>query len=246
MGNSEVGHTNIGSGRVVAQGLVVIDDEIAEGSFAKNPALQRCIEHARKTGGTLHFLGLVSDGRVHSSQRHLEALIDAAAEAHVAFVVDAFLDGRDTAPRSADRYLALLQDYLEKRGRPDGIATISGRYYAMDRDQRWERVERAYAVLARGQADYRAPDAATAIREAYARDESDEFVVPTIIGEPRRIRDGDAVVFFNFRPDRARQLTLAFIVEVDQHGCDASSSGRDRRAKRSEKSSPGRVCANSV
>ncbi len=209
MGNSEVGHTNIGSGRVVPQGLVVIDDEIADGSFAKNPALVQCIAHVRQTGGTIHFLGLVSDGRVHSSQRHLEALVDAAAQARVPFVVDAFLDGRDTAPRSAERYLAELQAYLEKRERPDAIATISGRYYAMDRDKRWERIERAYVALVRAQADHHAADAASAIRDAYARDESDEFVVPTIIGEPRPIRDGDAAIFFNFRPDRARELTLA-------------------------------------
>lgn len=210
MGNSEVGHINIGSGRVVPQGVVVIDEEIASGTFAQNATLRACIEHVRKTGGTLHLMGLVSDGKVHSSLDHLEALIDVAAEAGIPFAVEAFLDGRDTPPRSADVYLARLEQHLAAHGRAGAIAMISGRYYAMDRDKRWERTRKAYDALAKGEAAYHATSAEAALRAAYERDESDEFVVPTIVGEPRPLKDGDACIFFNFRPDRARQLTLAF------------------------------------
>ena len=210
MGNSEVGHINIGSGRVVPQGVVVIDEEIAGGTFASNPTLRACFEHVQRTRGTLHFLGLVSDGKVHSSLDHLEALIAVASEAGVPFVVDAFLDGRDTPPKSAAQYLERLETALHKHGRDGAIASISGRYYAMDRDKRWERTQKAYDLLAHGKAEYTAADALGALNAAYARGESDEFVVPTICGEARPVRDGDACIFFNFRPDRARQLTLAF------------------------------------
>jgi len=210
MGNSEVGHINIGSGRVVPQGVVVIDSEIADGSFAKNPVLRDAIEHVQKSGGSLQLLGLLSDGCVHSSLLHLEALIDAAAAAKVPFEIHAFLDGRDTPPRSALTYLDRLNKRLEAVERPNAIASVSGRFYAMDRDKRWERVERAYEALARGKAAFNAPNARTAIEAAYARDESDEFVQPTLIGANRPVRDGDSVIFFNFRPDRARELTLAF------------------------------------
>jgi 2,3-bisphosphoglycerate-independent phosphoglycerate mutase len=210
MGNSEVGHINIGSGRTVPQGIVVIDAQIADGSFRTNPTLAAVLAHVTASHGTLHFAGLLSDGKVHSSQDHLEALIDAAVAAGVPIAIDAFLDGRDVAPRSASTYLARLEAFLAARGRGGAIATVGGRYYGMDRDKRWDRTEKAYAALVRGSAAYRAPTAEAALADAYARDESDEFVVPTIIGEPRPIRDGDAVIFFNFRPDRARQLTLAF------------------------------------
>ncbi len=168
MGNSEVGHINIGAGRTVPQGIVVIDAQIADGSFRANRALTGVLAHVKSSGGTLHFLGLLSDGKVHSSQDHLEALIDAA------------------------------------------IATIGGRYYAMDRDKRWERIEKAYAALVRGEAAHHASTATDALDDAYARDENDEFVLPTLVGEARPMRDGDAVIFFNFRPDRARQIALAF------------------------------------
>ncbi len=210
MGNSEVGHINIGSGRVVPQGIVVIDSAIAEGSFAKNPVLHEAIEHVQSTGGSLHFLGLLSDGSVHSSMLHLEALIDAAANAKVPFEIHAFLDGRDTPPRSALTYVDRLSKRLEEVGSPNAIATVTGRFYAMDRDKRWDRVERAYEALARGKAAFNAPNARMAIEAAYARDESDEFVQPTLIGAIRPIRDGDSAIFFNFRPDRARELTMAF------------------------------------
>jgi 2,3-bisphosphoglycerate-independent phosphoglycerate mutase len=210
MGNSEVGHINIGSGRVVPQGVVVIDEEIASGTFPQNTTLRACIEHVRKTGGTVHLMGLVSDGKVHSSLDHVEALIDVIAEAGVPLAVDAFLDGRDTPPSSAGTYLARLERRLAQRERAGAIATISGRYYAMDRDKRWERTRKAYDALANGAADHRAASAQEALAAAYARGETDEFVVPTVVGEPRPVKSGDACIFFNFRPDRARQLTLAF------------------------------------
>ncbi|GAC1425757.1 MAG: 2,3-bisphosphoglycerate-independent phosphoglycerate mutase [Candidatus Velthaea sp.] len=210
MGNSEVGHINIGSGRTVPQGIVVIDAEIAEGSFSTNKTLMQAIAHVRSSGGRLHFMGLLSDGKVHSSQDHLEALIDAALAADVPIAIDAFLDGRDVPPRSAQVYIDRLEGYLARAGRPGAIATVSGRYFAMDRDKRWDRTEKAYTTLVRGKAAHRAATASQALAEAYARGENDEFVIPTIVGEARPVKDGDAVIFFNFRPDRARQLTLAF------------------------------------
>jgi 2,3-bisphosphoglycerate-independent phosphoglycerate mutase len=210
MGNSEVGHINIGSGRTVPQGIVVIDAQIADGSFKTIAALSGVLAHVAGSGGTLHFLGLLSDGKVHSSQDHLEALIDAAIAAGVPIAIDAFLDGRDVPPRSAKIYIDRLEGYLAAHGRPGAISTIGGRYYGMDRDKRWDRVEKAYAALVRGIAEHRAPTAVAALEAAYARDENDEFVLPTIVGEPRPVRDGDAVIFFNFRPDRARELTIAF------------------------------------
>ena len=210
MGNSEVGHMNLGSGRVVPQGVTVIDADIAAGELPSNPTLLNAIETVRLSGGTLHFMGLLSDGQVHSSIAQLFALLDVAAAAGVPFAVDAFLDGRDTPPRSAHTYVAQLEAHLAKLGRSGAIASVCGRFYAMDRDKRTERTARAYAMLAHGNADFTAPTAAAAVGEAYARGENDEFVLPTIVGEPRPVRSGDAVVFFNFRPDRARQLTTAF------------------------------------
>jgi len=210
MGNSEVGHTNLGSGRIVAQGQVLIDDAIANGEFARNEVLQACVAHVARTGGTLHLMGLLSDGRVHSSLEHLFALIDAAVAAGVPLAVHCFLDGRDTPPRSAQKYAAELEERLATVGRQGAIASVCGRYYAMDRDKRWERTERAYEALADGVAEHRAATARDAIAVAYARGEDDEFVGPTIVGPTRKIDDGDACIFFNFRPDRARQLTTAF------------------------------------
>ncbi len=210
MGNSEVGHMNLGSGRVVPQGVTIIDADVAEGRIASNETLRRCIAHVARTGGTLHLMGLLSDGKVHSSIQHLFALIDVAADAGVALAVHAFLDGRDTPPRSAGTYLDALEEHLDAIGRAGAIASVSGRFYAMDRDRRWERTRRAYDLLARGEADRHAPDARAALADAYARNESDEFVVPTSVGPVRPIRDGDACIFFNFRPDRARQLTTVF------------------------------------
>lgn len=210
MGNSEVGHMNLGSGRVVPQGVVVIDADITSGEFRRNATLQQSIAHVKGSEGTLHFMGLLSDGQVHSSIEHLFALIDAAVEANVPFAIHAFLDGRDTPPRSALTYVEQLEEKLALVGRPGSIASVSGRFYAMDRDKRWERTGLAYAMLAHGKAPHRAPDAEAAVRAGYGRDENDEFILPTIVGPARPVRDGDACIFFNFRPDRARQMTLAF------------------------------------
>ena len=210
MGNSEVGHMNIGSGRVVPQGVVLIDADIASGAFAVNPTLVECLEHVKRNGSTLHLLGLLSDGQVHSSITHLFALIDAAVAANVPVAIHAFLDGRDVPPRSAQIYIEALEEKLDAVGRPGSIASIGGRFYAMDRDKRWERIDTAFAVLVRGEAAYHAPTAIAALHAAYARDENDEFVVPTIVDPARTVGDGDACIFFNFRPDRARQLTQRF------------------------------------
>lgn len=210
IGNSEVGHLNLGSGRVVPQGVTIIDHDIASGEFARNETLARAIEHVRRSGGTLHLMGLLSDAKVHSSIKHLFALIDAAVAAGVPIAVHGFLDGRDSPPRSAREYIEQLESKLAAVGRAGSIASVSGRFYAMDRDRRWERTKRAYDLLANGEAEYRAPDARAALEAGYARGEDDEFVIPTIVGEARPVEDGDAWIFFNFRPDRARQLTTAF------------------------------------
>jgi 2,3-bisphosphoglycerate-independent phosphoglycerate mutase len=210
MGNSEVGHMNLGSGRVVPQGVVIIDADIASGEFAKNPVLHQCIDHVKSSGGTLHFMGLVSDGKVHSSLDHLLELISCAHAGKAKIAVHAFLDGRDTPPRSAAKYLQQVEDKLASVGESGAIRTVIGRYYAMDRDKRWERTQLAYDALARAQAPYHARSALEALEAGYARGEDDEFVKPTIVGAGRPIRSGDACIFFNFRPDRARQMTLAF------------------------------------
>lgn len=210
MGNSEVGHMNLGSGRVVPQGVVVIDADIASGEFSRNATLRACIDHVKATGGTLHLLGLLSDGQVHSSITQLFALIDAAVAAHVTFAVHTFLDGRDTPPRSALTYIEALEEKLAATGNSGSIASVCGRFYAMDRDKRWERTKQAYDLLAHAKAEHHAPTAAAAVSDGYARNQDDEFILPTTVGAPRAVNDGDACIFFNFRPDRARELTLAF------------------------------------
>ncbi|HET9342456.1 MAG TPA: 2,3-bisphosphoglycerate-independent phosphoglycerate mutase [Candidatus Eremiobacteraceae bacterium] len=208
-GNSEVGHLNLGAGRVVLQSVTRIDRSIKEGTFATNPTLQQCFAHAKRTGGTFHLFGLVSDGGVHSSFEHLDALIDAAKAAGVPVKVAAFLDGRDVPPRSAGPYLERLERKLAEHGNAS-ISMISGRYYAMDRDKRWERTRLAYEALVNAKA-LNADSAIAGLEMAYSAGEDDEFVKPTIIGDIDPIvHDGDACLFFNFRPDRARQLTRAF------------------------------------
>jgi 2,3-bisphosphoglycerate-independent phosphoglycerate mutase len=220
MGNSEVGHMNLGSGRVVPQGVVIIDDAIASGEFARNGTLQRTVAHVKKTGGRLHLLGLLSDGQVHSSIAHLFALIDVGVDAGVPVAIACFLDGRDTPPRSALTFVEQLEQRLALRGREGAIASVCGRFYAMDRDRRWERTKRAYDMLAFGTTpdengkQLHAATAADAVRLGYERGEGDEFVQPTTVGAIRTVEDGDACIFFNFRPDRARQLTMAFNGDV--------------------------------
>ena len=205
MGNSEVGHLNIGAGRVVKQAYTRITDTLADGSFVDNDAIAAAFDHAADNDGRVHFMGLVSDGGVHSDLVHLEALIDAAAAVGVPATTHAFTDGRDTAPEIADEFLAELSEHAAKRGTGD-VATVMGRYVAMDRDENWDRTKRAYDAIVDREAPQTAATAVDAAREAHARGETDEFIEPTLVegGEP--LCDGDAVVFFNFRADRARQL----------------------------------------
>ncbi len=215
MGNSEVGHLNIGAGRVVYQEFTRIDRAINNGHFFLNLPLKDTLAKVKANHGALHILGLLSDGGVHSHENHIHAMLEMAVQEGVKQVyVHAFLDGRDTPPRSAQAYLVKLQDKIDslKGGR---IASIIGRYFAMDRDHRWQRVKAAYDLLTLGRADYTAPNALEGLEKAYARGENDEFVKATAIvppGEaPVQMRDGDAIVFMNFRSDRARQLTRTFI-----------------------------------
>ncbi len=211
MGNSEVGHLNIGAGRIVYQDLTRITKAIEDGEFFANRVLRQACAKAVGRGSTLHLMGLVSEGGVHSDMGHLAACLDLAAREHVGDVlVHAFLDGRDTLPRSAKEYLARVQAVMDRLhlGR---FGVICGRYYAMDRDTRWERTKLAYDALVYGEG-FAAADAQAAVDAAYRRDENDEFVRPTIVAPELRprVRDGDVCLFFNFRPDRGRQLTQAF------------------------------------
>lgn len=209
MGNSEVGHLNIGCGRMVPQDLTRIDDEIAQHHFCQNTALSQALQEAKNSGCSVHVLGLLSDGGVHSHINHILSMIDCAHQQGLdkQLFLHAFLDGRDTPPKSA---LPFLQQ-IETQGYAK-IASITGRYYAMDRDNRWERVQAAYDMLTLGKSEYTAENAEAGLAKAYTRGENDEFVKPTII-QPhfKKINDGDIVIFMNFRSDRARQLTLAFM-----------------------------------
>ena len=211
MGNSEVGHMNIGAGRIVYQDLTRIDAAIADGSFFANPALGGACDAAKRSGGTLNIFGLVSPGGVHSQEAHILAMLDLAARRGVGRIaVHAFLDGRDTPPRSARPSLERLEAKCALL--PNAfIATISGRYYAMDRDQRWDRVRLAREAIAGGPDAPFIEGALAALDAAYARGENDEFVKPTITSEGWSMADGDAVVFMNFRSDRARELSHAFV-----------------------------------
>ncbi|SFR55649.1 2,3-bisphosphoglycerate-independent phosphoglycerate mutase [Halogeometricum limi] len=205
MGNSEVGHLNIGAGRVVKQAYTRIEDAIDDGSFFENEALTSAFEHVEHTGGRVHYMGLVSDGGVHSEQGHVHALVEMAADRGVEAVTHAFMDGRDTDPHGGEDYLAALESTVADHGTGD-VATVSGRYYAMDRDQNWERTKRAYDAIVNREADHEAPSAVDAVTDSYDRGDTDEFVEPTLVEGGPALEDGDAVVFFNFRPDRARQL----------------------------------------
>ena len=217
MGNSEVGHLNIGAGRIVWQDSSLIDQSIRDGSFFENENLLAAMRRTKERGNRLHLIGLVSDGSVHSSQGHYEALLDMAAREGLSgdqVLVHAFTDGRDVAPDSAPKHIARLLAKMLATG-VGAIASVVGRYYAMDRDHRWGRTKRAYELLTEGKGHV-ARDAMEAIELAYKRGETDEFIEETVVldpqGNPRpRVQDGDSVIFFNYRSDRGRQLTRAFL-----------------------------------
>ena len=205
MGNSEVGHLNLGAGSVVMQDLTRIDAAAESGAFADNEALRNAFTGSER----VHVIGLVSDGGVHSSLEHLRALISLAASLGVPdLVVHAFTDGRDTLPKSGAGFLEQVEAWMAESG-CGRVGSVVGRYYAMDRDRRWDRVKRAYDLLVHGQAEHRAATASEAARAAYERGETDEFITPVLVGEEARIRPGDSVLGLNFRPDRMREITRA-------------------------------------
>jgi 2,3-bisphosphoglycerate-independent phosphoglycerate mutase len=211
MGNSEVGHMNLGAGRIVYQDLTRIDAAIEDGSFFANAELVAACEAVKAAGKTLHVFGLLSPGGVHSHELHIFAMLDLAKRQGVPRVaVHAFLDGRDTPPKSAEPSLRALQDLCAELGNAH-IASVSGRYYAMDRDKRWDRLRLAWDAMVEARSDHHAASGVAALEAAYARGENDEFVLPTVIDGAQPMADGDAVVFMNFRADRARQLTAAFV-----------------------------------
>lgn len=210
MGNSEVGHTNIGAGRIVYQELTRITKSIQDGDFFSNDALKKAVENCKKNHSALHLMGLLSDGGVHSHNSHLYALVEMARENGLNEVyIHAFMDGRDVPPTSGRDYLAQCQAKLDEIG-VGKIATVSGRYYAMDRDNRWERVEKAYAAMVYGEGNKNSDPVKTA-ELSYENGVTDEFIVPTVCAENAAIKANDSVVFFNFRPDRAREITRTLV-----------------------------------
>ena len=234
MGNSEVGHLNFGAGRIAQMDISRIDCAVADGTLVKNAVIRTAIDAAKKNGGRVHLLGLVSNGGVHSSLDHLLALIDGIAAESVPIVVHAFLDGRDTSPKSAHRFLETLNAHLESKrlgDQPIGrVGTICGRYFAMDRDQRWDRVERAYRAIVSGEGRKGAIDdphfhtAMAALADAYALGQNDEFVEPRIVYGYDGTKPGDSAIFFNFRPDRAREITEALTASAFD-GFDRAANG---------------------
>jgi 2,3-bisphosphoglycerate-independent phosphoglycerate mutase len=215
MGNSEVGHLNLGAGRVVYQEFTRIDNAIETGEFNTNPVLNQALDQALASGNAIHIMGLLSPGGVHSHENQIHAMVRMAAERGVEDIhIHAFLDGRDTAPQSAASSIAGLEAVLEQLGK-GRISSIVGRYYAMDRDNRWDRIQIAYDLITDGKAEFLYPTAQAALAAAYDRSETDEFVQASAIisdkGTPARINDGDIIIFMNFRADRARQITEAFI-----------------------------------
>jgi 2,3-bisphosphoglycerate-independent phosphoglycerate mutase len=222
MGNSEVGHLNLGAGAVVKQDLARIDESIADGSFFENPALRDACASARESRrGRLHAIGLISDGGVHSGWEHIEAVIElAAAEGVSDLVVHALTDGRDTLPKAGAGYVEEVERWLRRAGR---VGTVSGRFWGMDRDNRWERIQRAYDAIVNGRSERRAEGAVEAVRSSYDADVTDEFVEPTVIGDYDGAAADEPVIFINFRPDRARELTRALgepgFDEFDRGGC---------------------------
>lgn len=227
MGNSEVGHLNMGAGRIVYQDLTRITKEIQDGVFFENKELKRAMENAKENNTSLHMWGLLSDGGVHSHNTHLYALLEMAKRYGLTKVyVHCFLDGRDTPPASGKDYVQALQDEMERIGVGE-IATVMGRYYVMDRDNRWDRVEKAYRALTLGEG-VTAASGVEAVAQSYEKGETDEFVLPTVVvkdGAPAAVvQDGDSVIFFNFRPDRAREITRTF--------CCDDFSGFERGARK--------------
>ena len=212
MGNSEVGHLNMGAGRIVYQELTRISKEIEDGDFFKNEALLKAVENAKKNDSAIHFMGLLSDGGVHSHITHLYGLLELAKREGLSKVyVHCFLDGRDTPPASGKGYIEQLEEKMKEIG-VGRIGVVSGRYYAMARDNRWDRVEKAFRALTKGEG-VQGTDAAALVQQSYDEGTTDEFVLPTVVlkdGKPACIEEGDSVVFFNFRPDRAREITRAF------------------------------------
>ncbi|MFH0915366.1 MAG: 2,3-bisphosphoglycerate-independent phosphoglycerate mutase [bacterium] len=220
MGNSEVGHLTLGSGRVIYQDLTRINRAVADGSFFENPALAAVMDGAVARDRSIHLMGLLSDAGVHSSLAHLKALVTMAHRRRASSVfIHAFTDGRDTSPTAGEAFMEDLEAFLHAKGL-GRVATVSGRYYAMDRDRRWERVKRTYDALVHSQG-LRAANATAAIHESYDRGETDEFIQPTLVDHApeSRVRAGDGVIFFNFRPDRARELTAA-LTQADFVGFD--------------------------
>jgi 2,3-bisphosphoglycerate-independent phosphoglycerate mutase len=216
MGNSEVGHLNFGAGRIALMDITRIDAEIEAGTLGENPVLAGLAKRAAASGAHLHLLGLVSDGGVHSSMRHLSALIDMAKRAGARVVLHAFLDGRDVLPGTAPRFLTEVEQQLKAAS--GIIGTVSGRYWAMDRDNRWERVEKAYRAIVAGEGP-RASSAVEGVEKSYAAGKTDEFVEPFVVGEYKGAAKGDCAIHFNFRPDRARELTRALaLADFNQRG----------------------------
>jgi 2,3-bisphosphoglycerate-independent phosphoglycerate mutase len=203
MGNSEVGHLNLGAGAAVKQDLTRIDEAVADGTLAENDVLRTAVQEAER----VHLIGLVSDGGVHSGWKHLEALIGMARDAPE-MIVHAFTDGRDTLPDAGADFLEEVERWCAEVGNAR-VGSVVGRYFAMDRDERWERTQKAYDLLVQGQAEHHADTGVEAVRAAYERDETDEFIAPTTVGDEARIRAEDSVIAFNFRPDRMRQITRA-------------------------------------
>ena len=211
MGNSEVGHMNLGAGRVVYQDFTRVTKAIQDGDFFNNAAITSAVDKAVGAGKAVHILGLLSDGGVHSHQDHIAAMIELAAQRGAEKIyLHAFLDGRDTPPKSAEAPIEFIENTFARVGK-GRFASLIGRYFAMDRDNRWDRVEQAYQLIAAGQGLFNAESAQAGLAAAYAREENDEFVKATTIGDAVRVEDGDAVVFMNFRADRARELTRTFV-----------------------------------
>ncbi|MDA8481453.1 2,3-bisphosphoglycerate-independent phosphoglycerate mutase [Pseudomonas resinovorans] len=211
MGNSEVGHMNLGAGRVVYQDFTRVTKAIRDGDFFTNPEITTAVDKAVAAGKAVHFMGLLSDGGVHSHQDHLVAMAELAAQRGAEKIyLHAFLDGRDTPPKSAESSIKLLDEAFARLGK-GRIASLIGRYFAMDRDNRWDRVEAAYNLITEGKAEFTAATAVEGLAAAYERGESDEFVKATRIGDAVKVEDGDAVIFMNFRADRARELSRAFV-----------------------------------